>query len=481
MVNQHDASDEGAETIGKAVSETIPKSAADRVVKSTGSLRRWRYEADAWRWVHRFNHRHADLILRTRSAKIVPPSVRNRFTAMGLPDDMVDQTLETIHRLEDWPVAWVETAQRYLGDFRRQTSSKNDIEAAKAQWLAALCYHAAQIVSSASDQRTVLTCRAAASSLFGQAQPYVYPNARKVAIPWRTRTLPAYLQIPEQSGTRCGLVVLLNGASTSKEETLSWASPFLQAGLAVLALDSPGTGEASANQAYLSDHDDILNGVFDEFRAEPQVDLTQVFAVGISMGGNQAIRCAAYDRRIAGVVAVTPPYDPARWLSHVSPLLTKELAIMVNSSPKDLPDIAAAFSLYDVALAVRCPVLVFGGGHDMIVPSSESQLLAHRLGPRASLVWYPTGGHCLYDQILPWTSDAASWLAAVSDLIGQRQPGTSLDAEAISSAARPMLEHLPKLFDSDAFGAIDEGEGARLLDPNEIDEEANYADTTSQT
>jgi len=411
------------------------------------------------------------MMLRTRSARIVPPSLRNRFTAMGLPDDMVDETLESIHRLEDWPVAWVETAQRYLGDFRRQISSKNDMEAGKDKWLAALCYHSAQIVSSASDERTVLTCRAAASSLFGQAQPYVYPKVRKLAIPWRARTLPAYLQIPEQSVERCGLVVLLNGASTSKEETLSWASPFLQAGLAVLALDSPGTGEASVRQAYLPDHDDILNGVFDGLDADPQLDLTQVFVVGISMGGNQAIRCAAYDRRIAGVVAVTPPYDPARWLSHVSPLLTRELAIMLSSSSEDLPKRAAAFSLYDVALYVRCPVLVFGGGRDVIVPPAEAQLLAHRLSTQASLVWYPTGGHCLYDQIRPWTSDAASWLGAVSELMRQRQPGTSMDAEAISESARPALERLPQLFDNDAFGGIDEGESARLLDPHEIVED----------
>lgn len=432
------------------------------------SFRQWRYERDAWRWVHRFNHRHANMVLRARSAKIVPASVRNRFVAMGLPDDIVDETLESIHKLEDWPVAWVETAQRYLGEFRRQTSSQQDIEGAKAQWLAALCYHSAQIVSSAADKRTVLTCRAAAASLFAQAQPYVYPNTRKITIPWRTRTLPAYFQTPEPADRRSGLVVLLNGASTSKEETLSWASPFLQTGLAVLALDSPGTGEVSANEAYLPDQDDILNGVFDMLSEEPAIDMKQVFVTGISMGGNQAIRCAAYDRRIAGVVAVTPPYDPPRWLSRASPLLTQELSLMVGDAPENIPQIAAKFSLFDVVPLVRCPVLVFGAGRDVIVPSTEAQLLAYRLGAQASLVWYPKGGHCLYDHIRGWTSDAASWMSALSEVISGRDPRTAMDAVAISATVRAVLEQTPQLFDEDPFGEYEESDGARLLDPDEI-------------
>ncbi len=437
--------------------------------RQRSELRTWRYEPDAWRWVHRFNHRHANVVLRARSAKVVPPSFQNRFVAMGLPDDIVVETLQAIHKLSDWPMAWVETAQRFLGDFRRQTSSKNGIEGAKAQWFAALCYHSAQIVSAATDERTVLTCRAAAASLFAQAQPYVYPKMRRISIPWRTRSLPAYLQIPENAARRCGLVVLLNGASTAKEETLSWAAPFLQAGLAVLAIDSPGTGEASAQSAYSPDQDDILNGVFDMLEIEPQLDMTQVFAVGISMGGNQAIRCAAYDRRIAGVVAVTPPYDPPRWLAHASPLLQQELALMVGKSTANLAEIAASFSLYDVAPLVRCPVLIFGAGRDVIVPSTESQLLAHRLGAQASLVWYPGGGHCLYDQITAWTNDAATWMHGVGTLMSEHGPGSPLDAASISGHVRPMLDQVSPLFHEGE--ARDEGElaeGARLLDADEV-------------
>ncbi|MGN6483249.1 MAG: alpha/beta hydrolase family protein, partial [Thermomicrobiales bacterium] len=286
--------------------------------RAGGDLPDWRYGADAWRLNRRLTRRQANLVLRMRTARGIPSSLRARFTAMGLPDDVVDETLGSIRSLDSWADAWIATAQRYLGDFRRQVSAGNKIDGARNQAMAGLCYHVAQIVTDPNDRRTAVMCRAAAASLFTHALPYVYPSATKVAVPWRTKALPGYLHVPSEHETtgRYGLVVLLNGASSSKEETFTWAAPFMRSGLAVLALDSPGTGEA-ARTPFAADQDDILDGVFDLLAADPRLDLSQVVVVGISLGGNQAIRCAAYDRRIAGVVAVTAPVHPERWIGRI--------------------------------------------------------------------------------------------------------------------------------------------------------------------
>src|SRR4051794_9570667 len=121
---QHETDIRTAEPSDDArVSPTFGAAQAERV-----TLRPWRYEADAWRWVHRFGPRHANLVLRARSAQALPPTFRARFITMGLPADVVDETLSAIHRLGDWAEEWVETAQRFLGDFRRQISAKNEIE-----------------------------------------------------------------------------------------------------------------------------------------------------------------------------------------------------------------------------------------------------------------------------------------------------------------------------------------------------------------
>src|SRR5262249_14113283 len=78
-----------------------------------------------------------------------------------------------------------------------------------------------------------------------------------------------------------------------------------------------------------------------------------------------------------------------------------------------LQDLAADFSLVDVANRLRCPLLVFGAGRDLVVPPDESLHLSAAAGDLATLVWYPHASHGLYDLIDDWTSVAADWLAAL--------------------------------------------------------------------
>lgn len=431
------------------------------------SIPQWRYAPDAWRWVRRLDRRHAGSFLRARSARGLPQSMRARFLVMGIPEDTLVATLSEIRSPEQWADAWIETAQRYLGDYRRQVSSRNPLEAAQARRLSALCYHAAQMFVF-DDERTVRMCRAAAATLFAQAQPLIYPHVRRLAIPWRSSTLPGYFLVPGGQTRAAGLVVILNGTSTSKEETFAWAPGFLRAGLAVLVMDSPGTGEATGMRIHPADADDIIDGVFEVFASEPMIDPAQVSVVGVSLGGNQALRCAVYDRRIMSVVSVTPPYDPARWIHRASPLLHGELGMVFGDDDRDPYEQVAELSLHDHAVRARCPVLVLGGGRDLVVPPSESQLLATRLGAIGTLSWYPNGGHCLYGHLRGWTSDAATWIASVGAARAiEMQMNGRADPVEVAAMAREQLIATDPL-EVEAFGEEDHGT-ARLIDPDQGD------------
>lgn len=439
------------------------------------SLPTWKYAPDAWRWVHRFDERYASVVLRARSARVLPTGLRKRFLAMGIPADVLESTLQSIRSTDQWPEAWVETAQRFLGDYRRQVSSKHLLEAAQARRLAALSYHAAQVFGFG-DERTVRTCRAAAASLFAQAQPYVFPNAQRILIPWRAHELPAYLQMPSGVRDRVGLVVLLNGASTSKEESFGWADSFLRAGLAVLSLDVPGWGEASSVPNPDHDENDLLDGVFDVLRQVRAIDLSEVSAVGVSLGGNLAVRCAAYDRRIMSIVAVTPPFDPARWVTRASPLLARQLGDLSADTSDDYWAAVDRLSIYDQVPLVNAPMLVFGAARDMVVPPAEAQLLASRAGELGTLVWYSGGGHCLYESIPAWTSEAATWISSVAAARAMEYQASGVaDPVSVSSLAREQLS-LTGMTDADFFD--DEGSAAMVELPDvdyEEDDIGSYA------
>jgi alpha-beta hydrolase superfamily lysophospholipase len=435
------------------------------------TLPSWRYAPDAWRWSRRLNRRYVDFAFRMRSARVIPPSVRHRLLIMGIPPEIVDMTLGAIRNSHAWADQWIESAQRYLGDYRRQVSAANLPEAAQAQFLAAMCYHAAQIFE-LDDERIVRQCRAAAASLFAHSLPYLHPNVRHIEIPWRSRSLPAYIRTPEPLTRAVGIVVLLNGASTSKEETFAWGDRFIEQGYAALAIDSPGTGEATGVGEYLPDQDDILDGVFDLFSDEPLIDLRRIAVVGVSLGGHQAVRCAANDRRIMAAVAVTPPYDPARWIHRASPILHQQLGLLVGGHfDADAAERVAAFSLHAAASNSRQPLLVFGGGRDVVVPPSEAQLLAHRAGERATLVWQAAGGHCLYDDMDEWTFEAATWISAVAE--ARQDPSLRGDVNQIAGRARHILSTRPYVPKPEPvpYGSTDDAtEYARVIEHDTPDD-----------
>lgn len=419
----------------------------------------WRYQSDASRWSRRLDDRYVSAALRLRSGTVLPASLRARILAMGIPGDIMMETLREIRRLDDWTDAWIETAQRFLGEFRRQVSGNARQDAAKARMMAGLCYHVAQLFPGR-DPRTQEHCRTTAATLVAQALPDIAPHARKVDIPWRNHKLPAILVPGPDTVEPAALLVTINGASTIKEEVMRWSTPFDQLGIATLFIDSPGTGESRHLGPISPDHDDILDGVFEMLQSSPVADPGRVGVLGISIGGNLAIRSLAYDRRIAAAIAVTPPYEPARWIVHSSPLHRSELRETFQASDErnQMVEIAASFSLKDIATVIQRPTLIVGGGRDLVVPPSESTSLASRLGALSTLDWYPKGGHVLYNELSAWMTDVAQWFHAV-----QANQSTRVD-DRVKAAAT----YREALFNPPIPVEWNESqESARLLPPEE--------------
>lgn len=418
----------------------------------------WRFEADAWRLANRNIDRYANLALRLRSGTVLPQSLKARILAMGFPDDIVIDSLRQVRHLNDWNDVWIETAQRFLGDFRRQVSGNLRHDAAQARMLAGMCYHVAQLIPGP-DQRTLDHCRATAATLVGQALPDILPHARKVNIPWRNHDLPAILVPGPDNPDPSALVVTFNGTSTTKEEVMRWCTPFDQLGIATLFIDTPGTGEARHLAPISPDHDDMLDGVFEMLRSFPAINAHKVGIMGISIGGNLAIRSLAYDRRIMAAAAISPPFQPGRWIHHASSMVKTELRDVIQVADSDDVDtLAESFSLHDIAPQIQRPTLIVAGGRDVMVPSSESTLLASRLGPLATLDWYPGGGHVLYNEIPAWTTDAAYWFDAVQ--ANQSTRVDDIDQTLATYRAALFTRPLPMEWD-------DSLESARLLTADE--------------
>jgi dipeptidyl aminopeptidase/acylaminoacyl peptidase len=388
----------------------------------------------AWRLAPLADDRRVNSLLRLFGARTLPVGVNHgRLAAMALPDEITRAALRRVRSVHDWDISWTWAAQRFLGESRVYQRTDQHFPAAISQRHAALAYHVAGMFI-LDDPRKLRALRASSSSLFQKSLPVLQPTVRRVQIPWRTTTLPGYLILPPQATAPSPLAVILNGTSTSKEETLLWSDPFLEQGLAVLALDWPGSGESALTVAPTADCDDFTEGVITAASAEPGIDANRIGLIGFSLGGAVAAVAAASDRRIGAVVAVTPPYDSRRWLRRAQPLLRRHLAALAGGEDRAMR-LAADFALPGVIERSRCPLLVIGAGRDLIVPPHEAVRYCAAAGARGTLLWYPEGGHGLYEVLPEWTDEAARWLLAA---LPAASPSTRVDIGTTPfAAARP--------------------------------------------
>ena len=355
--------------------------------------------------------RSLEALLRKRTALALPAPMLARISALGLPADSIEQALGAIRSLDEWMIAWTRLGQQWVAVARREDMAGRWRHGALARRHAAMCYHAAHFITLA-DQKTVLTLRSTSASFFAQAVPYLYEMTERVSIPWKEHNLPGFLRRPPGGKSPFPLLITINGATTSKEETLIWCEPIVAAGWGVLAVDWPGTGEATAYAPLDGHQESAIVAILREAVRDPRVDQEHIAALGFSLGSTPVVRGAERDQRISAVVLVTPPYDPVAWTEMLDPLMARQL-LMLADDGRDPETVIESFSLRASLPGWHCPALIFGAGADRVAPPDEADRVAHSMGDWATLVRYPNAGHGLFDVIDDWPYVTAQWLSAL--------------------------------------------------------------------
>ena len=156
--------------------------------------------------------------------------------------------------------------------------------------------------------------------------------------------------VPSENGAA---VLLLHGAGSTRTATLDHAQVLADAGLGVLMVDARGHGASEGTAMDLGWHGaDDLAAAVDWLAARPDVEADRVGAVGLSMGGEEALTLAGQDARVravvgdgvgirvAGDVPSPPPFEDAinRLTYAVTDLLT------AASPPQPLRDVLAGLA-----------------------------------------------------------------------------------------------------------------------------------------
>jgi 2,6-dihydroxypseudooxynicotine hydrolase len=351
-----------------------------------------------------------------------------RFTANGTDYGDFAATIARITRWDEWCREWGRTAQRYE-DLAREAEGAGHPQTAGGAWRrAALAWHWGKFVFvDHPDEQRAAHDRAV--DCFRRGAGALSPPARLVEVPYGGTVLRGYLRVPGErvpgervpgEGVPAGrvpaeagppVVIMVPGLDSTKEELQATAEYFLARGLATLAIDGPGQGEAEYELPIEPAYEKVAIAVLDHLQSRDDVDAARAGLFGVSLGGYYAARCAAYEPRLRATVALAGPYRfDLDWADLPPQTRATFQARARAASPEEARMRAGELSLEDAARHITGPLLVVGGGRDRIVPAYHAERLAGE-APGAELLMYPDGSHGVTNRAYESRSRMADWLA----------------------------------------------------------------------
>ena len=199
--------------------------------------------------------------------------------------------------------------------------------------------------------------------------------------------------------TNHAAVVLRHGSSSDRTAVLPHAEVLARHGYGVLMLDARGHGSSGGQAMKFGwDGDKDIAASVDYLQRRPDVDPTRIGAVGLSMGGEEAIGAMAGDDRIRATVAegaTNRVLADRAWIADTYGIRGR-LQLGVDRVTYALTDLLSPASpplpLADaVATAAPRPLLLIAGG---ATEEPIADLLIQKRAPRSVQLWVvPSAGH----------------------------------------------------------------------------------------
>jgi pimeloyl-ACP methyl ester carboxylesterase len=244
--------------------------------------------------------------------------------------------------------------------------------------------------------------------IFRKAAPYLEPRLEIVELPFEGKTLVGHLQLPA-GVTNPPVVLHWGGVDGWKEDRLYPSELIMQAGLASLAVDMPGTGEhpflygdAAAERSYFA--------WMDYLAQRPGLDARRIGVWGGSFGAYWAARLAhVVPDRIAGAVFhggnvhygfqkewLVPAFTTggATYLFGAASLLDARGRAVGATTLEEFLAAVPRFSLVTMGLIDKpsAPLLCVNGKLDDQAPIDDVYLLLEHGSPKSARI-YADGHH----------------------------------------------------------------------------------------
>jgi pimeloyl-ACP methyl ester carboxylesterase len=223
-----------------------------------------------------------------------------------------------------------------------------------------------------------------------------------VRIPFEGKEIVAYVRLPQRVGP-APVVFGINGLDSRKEDVAANTDAYLRLGIAVFAVDMPGTGQAPVLADVGAER--MFSRALDYLRTRADIDASRVVVQGRSWSGYWAALLAYTEKdRIRGAVVhgvgiheyFQPEWQKKAFSSreYLFDMLPARAAIYGTRTPEEFLAYGPRLSLLTRGFLDKpsAPMLLVNGERDTQQPISDLYLMMKHGDPKD--VWVnPAGGH----------------------------------------------------------------------------------------
>ena len=328
-----------------------------------------------------------------------------RFVSNGVLLADFEDVTGSLESWDEWCRAWSARALVHENLGRAALKERYLLTAGEHLVRAAIYYHFAKFVF-VQDPKQMRAAHLKAVECYREGISLSKPPGERVAIPFEDKTIYGVLR------GEGPVLVMAPGLDSTKEEIHAYEEPFLARGIATLAIDGPGQGEAEYDIPICGDYERAAKAVVDWIEQRKDLDSTRIGIWGVSLGGYYAPRAAAYEKRFKACIALSGPFEWDEIWDGLPELTRETFRVRSHSSDENQArEKARSLTMVEAASRITCPIFIVTGRQDRLVPASHAERLAKSVSGPVELMVVEDGGHNANNRPYRYRSRTADWLA----------------------------------------------------------------------
>lgn len=354
-------------------------------VETERKMRRWREQ----RWL-------LDQVIQTRgldwdqgrTGKILRncgPGVEGELREIG----------RRVQKFADIPREFSRAAQRREELAREAAIAGHEVEACEHYYVAATFYTNAMWAIYEDNNPKRIAWGERKRACYDKFIQFAGRPIERAELPFEGKTLSVLLHLPPRmkAGEKVPCILYIPGMDGVKEDNPIYGDPFLERGIAVLAIDGPGQGETRARgiKCTASNYGDAGKTACDYLVKRAEIDANRLAIMGSSMGSYWGTRVAAVEPRFKACAVSGVCVEPGQYTIFNTASPTFKLNYMYMSGYNDeaaFDEFAKSLTLKTVAAKVSCPYLVVAGEDDELCSIEfVDQLMAEIRAPKVLIVY----------------------------------------------------------------------------------------------